>query len=215
MQIISSQLHLTWKWIHCPLKSFSICILLNFSDAFQFHQRHHCCSSHSLIPSSFNKSDHSIPNNIFSPYPLAFLNSTSPIESTDCVSTMTYPYSGKRPDYHPKVVTALPYYPLFCYEVSNLTSFFLLCGLFPFECTYILIVVGESKVVTCGSGTEGWIPNVRKSIKCTGSMFTPSLPEGMRYMERTIDGAPTKAFSRSIFTVTAGEDTGYFYISCK
>ena len=102
MQIISSQLHLTWKWIHCPLKSFSICILLNFSDASQFHQRHHCCSSHSLIPSSFNKSDHSIPNNIFSPYPLAFLNSTSPIESTDCVSMMTNPYLKKCPSYHPK-----------------------------------------------------------------------------------------------------------------
>ena len=128
---------------------------------------------------------------------------------------MTYPYSGKRPDYHPKVVTALPYYSLLCYEVRNLTSFLPLCGPFPFEYIHNLIVVGESKVVTCGSGTEGWIPNVRKSVRCTGSMFTPSLPEGMRYMESTIDGSPTKAFSRSIFTVTAGEDTGYLYISCK
>ena len=34
-------------------------------------------------------------------------------------------------------------------------------------------------------------------------------------MESTIDGSPTKAFSRSIFTVTAGDDTGYLYISCK
>ena len=102
MQIISSQLHLTWKWIHCPLKSFSICILLNFSNPFQFHQKHHLCSFRPLIPISINKSDHSILNNIFSPYLLVPFINSSPIKRTDCVSMMTNPYLGKRPSYHPK-----------------------------------------------------------------------------------------------------------------
>lgn len=93
-----------------------------------------------------------------------------------------------------------------------------MCDPLPFGCLFLLIVVGEG-VVTCGSETEGWIPGVAKTVRCTGAgslpNIDPALPEGMVLTGYAVNGSPKYPFTRNVFTITSGEDTGYLYISCK
>ena len=114
------------------------------------------------------------------------------------------------------MVTTLPDYSWCCYEVSSLSSFLLLCDSLPSGCRFLLIVVGEG-VVTCGSETEGWIPGVAKTVRCTGAgslpNIDPALPEGMVLTGYAVNGSPKYPFTRNVFTITSGEDTGYLYIS--
>ena len=90
-----------------------------------------------------------------------------------------------------------------------------------FLCFVGLSVVGESKVISCGSEINVMTVGVYNSISCNSvcSSFSivPALPTGILFENNTIHGTPVESSSLLTYTISCSGSYGSFSLgsSCS